>query len=348
MREFDLDHNDDMFADTRMSFGEHIEELRTYLIRAILGFCVAMGISFFLGQPVLERIIIEPVQTQVRKFYAEKMKKRIERLSNEESDPNDPTQRPKLFKVRMLRAEAVEANKTADQITGQDLEEHWLYVANPRKEFAETFGNTAMDVLPQEGVKAFNITEPFMVYFKVSVYCGLVLASPWIFYQLWAFVAAGLYPHERRYVHVYLPLSLALFLIGVAVCQFVVLPKAIEALLFFNEWLNVDPELRINEWLSFAIMFPLVMGLSFQTPLVMMFLERLGILEVEVYRRKRRIAYFVLLIVAAIGPSIDPFSLMIIWVSLCLLYELGIWLCLWSPRSGFRTDVPEPEEMVEV
>ena len=76
--------------------------------------------------------------------------------------------------------------------------------------------------------------------------------------------------------------------------------------------------------------------------------ERLGILEVDSYRRKRKMAYFVLLIVAAIGPSIDPISLMIIWVSLCLLYELGIWLCLWSPRRGFNVDVPDSEEMVEV
>src|SRR5207253_11065008 len=155
----------------------------------------------------------------------------------------------------------------ADQITGQDLEEHWLYVANPRKEFAETFGNTAMDVLPQEGVKAFNITEPFMVYFKVSVYCGFVLASPWIFYQMWAFVAAGLYPHEKHYVNYYLPFSLGLFLAGAACCQWVVLPQAISALLWFNEWLNVDPDLRLNEYLGFAILFPVFFGLSFQTPL---------------------------------------------------------------------------------
>src|SRR5437899_12704394 len=69
MREFDLDHNDDMFADTRMSFGEHIEELRTYLIRAILGFCVAMGVSFLVGRPVLREIIIKPVEEQLQAIY---------------------------------------------------------------------------------------------------------------------------------------------------------------------------------------------------------------------------------------------------------------------------------------
>lgn len=364
MREFDLDHNDDMFADTRMSFGEHIEELRTHLIRAILGFVIAMVFSFWpLGHWVLESIIIAPVEAQLQGVYDRRANEIIEKMRREQKEEKERLQETgstesklKFFKVAFLRKqlEKLKEGHVPDddaRPTGpkaDDVVKMWIAFEDPQEMYLDLWGEVAKKLGPRPSMKTMNVTEAFMVYFKVSIYCGFVLASPWIFYQLWAFVAAGLYPHERRYVHVYLPLSLGLFLLGVVVCQFLVLPKAIEALLYFNEWLNVDPDLRLNEWLSFAIMFPLVMGLSFQTPLVMMFLERLGILEVEAYRRKRRIAYFVLLIVAAIGPSIDPFSLMIIWVSLCLLYELGIWLCLWSPRSGFRSDAPEPEEMVEV
>ena len=69
--------------------------------------------------------------------------------------------------------------------------------------------------------------EAFVVYFKVSILCGIVLASPFIFYQFWAFVGAGLYPHEKKYVHIYLPFSVGLFLTGVLLCQFVVLPGAV-------------------------------------------------------------------------------------------------------------------------
>src|SRR5207253_9752631 len=97
---------------------------------------------------------------------------------------------------------------------------------------------------PRPSMKTYNVTEAFMVYFKISMAVGLVLSSPWVFWQLWSFIAAGLYPHEMRYVHVYLPLSLSLFLIGVCVCQWIVLPKAVEALLWFNEWLNIEPDLR--------------------------------------------------------------------------------------------------------
>src|SRR5262249_39138278 len=95
-------------------------------------------------------------------------------------------------------------------------------------------------------LSTMNVMEGFMVYFKVCAMAGIVLTSPWIFWQLWAFVAAGLYPHEKKYVHYYLPVSLGLFLIGVAVCEFAVLPKAVQGLLAFNEWLGLEPDLRLN------------------------------------------------------------------------------------------------------
>ena len=69
--------------------------------------------------------------------------------------------------------------------------------------------------------------EAFVVYFKVSILCGIVLASPFIFYQFWAFVGAGLYPHEKRYVYSVLPASVTLFLAGVTLCQLVVHPSAV-------------------------------------------------------------------------------------------------------------------------
>lgn len=119
--------------------------------------------------------------------------------------------------------------------------------------------------------------ESLVVYVKVSLLCGFIIASPWIFYQIWAFVAAGMYPNEKAYVYKYLPFSLGLFLTGIVLCQFVVLPGAVKALLGFNNWIDTDPDLRLNEWLSFAIVLPLVFGVSFQTPLVMFFFNRLGV-----------------------------------------------------------------------
>ena len=169
-----------------------------------------------------------------------------------------------------------------------------LHQKKAPEQFIKTIGDQEMVVLPYEfrpldlaviiqkslqvvgrrpTLSTLSVQEAFMVYFKVCLVAGLVLASPWVFYQIWSFIAAGLYPHEKKYINIFLPFSLGLFLAGVLVCQFIVIPKAIEALLFFNEWMNLEPDMRLNEWLTFAIMMPVVFGISFQTPLVMLFLE---------------------------------------------------------------------------
>jgi Tat protein translocase TatC len=196
-----------------------------------------------------------------------------------------------------------------------------------------------------------NVQEAFMVWFKVCMVCGVVIGSPWIFWQIWMFVAAGLYPNEKKLVHVYLPVSLGLFLLGVAICEFLVIPRAIEALLWFNEFIGLKPDIRLNEWLSFAIYMPLVFGLSFQTPLVMLFLARLGIMDVDSFRSKRRMAWFAMAIFAAvITPSTDAFSMLFLWVPMSLLFELGILLIKLTPNAqpDLDIDVPTSDELVEV
>jgi Tat protein translocase TatC len=200
------------------------------------------------------------------------------------------------------------------------------------------------------GLTTLSVQEAFVVYFKVALMTGFVLGSPWIFYKLWAFVAAGLYPHEKKWVHMVLPFSIILFLGGVALCEFVVMDKAVEALLWFNEFLGMTPDLRLNEWLGFAIIMPVIFGLSFQTPLVMLFLQRVGVITVDGYRRNRRLTWFLMAAFAAvITPSTDPVSMTLLWLPMCLLYELGIWLCQFVPGEPLLDlGAPEPEEMVEV
>ncbi len=122
------------------------------------------------------------------------------------------------------------------------------------------------------------------IFFMVCLVAGLVVASPWVFYQVWAFIAAGLYRHERHYVTKFLPMSLGLFLGGVFLCFFGVLPFMLRFLLEFNVWLGIEPTLRLVDWMSFATIFPLVFGLCFQTPLIMLFLERIGVFTVDDYR----------------------------------------------------------------
>ncbi len=197
----------------------------------------------------------------------------------------------------------------------------------PIQFFAKGFIEAAQGAIVQidQSVVSLAPLETITIYFMVALVSGLVLASPWVFYQGWAFVAAGLYRHERRYVTKYLPFSLGLFLTGVALCFFFVLPITMTFLLQFNVYLGVAPTLRLSEWMGFATLLPLIFGLAFQTPLIMLFLERISIFTVADYRAKRKMAIMIIAVAAAVlTPGQDPFSMMLLAGPMILLYELGI------------------------
>ncbi len=172
-----------------------------------------------------------------------------------------------------------------------------------------------------------NVQEAFVTYLKVAFVSGLIMASPWVFYQMWLFVAAGLYPHERRYVYIFLPISIGLFVGGAVFCFFMVFPFVLKFLLGFNTMLGVTPQIRLSEWISFALMLPLMFGISFQLPLVMLFLDRISIFEVANYREKRRMAVLVIGVVSMLLTPADPMSMILMMIPLICLYELGILMC---------------------
>lgn len=194
-------------------------------------------------------------------------------------------------------------------------------------------------------VQSLNAQEAFMIWMKASFMTGLVLASPWIFYQLWVFVAAGLYPHEKNYVYMYMPISLGLFAFG-AVLAFMFVFKPVLSFLFsFNQMMEIDPDPRIGEWLGFVLMMPLAFGISFQLPLVMLFLERIGIVTIKTYLEHWRVAILIIAVAAMIiTPTADPYSMLLMMVPLIVLYFLGISMCRYMPRSRnpFFDEVHEP------
>ena len=190
----------------------------------------------------------------------------------------------------------------------------------------------SVDDDPRVRVVGLGVQEPFVVYMKAAFVLGAVLASPFIFYFIWQFVAAGLYPHEQRYVHIFLPFSTGLFLVGAALAFFVVFKYVLSFLFTFFDWMGIDPDPRITDWLTFVLFLPLGFGISFQLPLVMLFLERIGIFTIANYLSRWRIAVLVILIVATVLTPSDPYSMMLIAAPLVLLYFFGIALCKMMPR----------------
>lgn len=169
-------------------------------------------------------------------------------------------------------------------------------------------------------------TETFVAFFRVSLILGLVFAIPVILYQIVAFVTPALHRRERKYLFILLPGAAIMFALGVTFGYFVVLPRTVS---FLSQFLidYVKPDWRILEYVSFATNLLLLVGLAFQTPLVVYLLAKLGIVSPQLMARYRRHAIVVLALLAAmLTPTPDPFTMFIVLVPMILLYELGILL----------------------
>lgn len=349
------DFDEELFKHTRMSFWDHIEELRSHMWRAIYGFVIAMVGSLFLGFWGVQ-FIAKPVEEALQDLYDKRRDKRqkADKEAREKTGqgiaPPSPFMEYGFSRPQLL---ALVQGKSTEQINAfpdpdlQDIVKLKVRIEYPI-ETAAAIAKETQEISRRPALATMSVMEGFVVYLKVSMYIGLIIGSPWIFYQLWSFVAAGLYPTEKQLVHRYMPFSVFLFLSGAAVCQFLVIPNAVRYLLRFNEYLGLEPDLRLNEWLSFAIMFPLVFGISFQTPLLMFGLYKLGIVEIETYTKNWRYAVFGLAVVSLIlVPAPDIFSLFAMMAPLWALYAVGIVMCKLSPRPIYE-DEPEEETVVGV
>jgi len=180
---------------------------------------------------------------------------------------------------------------------------------------------------------ALGVAEPFTVWLKAGLFTSLILSGPWIFFQIWSFVASGLYPHEQKYIHVFLPISILLFVTGVLLAFYFVFQPVLGFLFSFNRSMGIAPEMRINDWLSFVMFLPLGFGLAFQLPLVMLFMNRIGLFTVENYLSKWRVAVLVIFVLAMFLTPADPISMLLLAVPLTFLYFMGVAMCKWMPHN---------------
>lgn len=302
----------------RMSIGEHLEELRWRLIIALLGFVVAAAGCLWFGKDVMS-IFCAPLVHTLQKY----------------------------------------------------------------------------DLSPQ--LHSEELPDVFMSYIEISLISAGAIASPWIVYHLWQFVAAGLYPQERKYITRYVPLSLALLISGMLFVYFLVLPWTLEFFVAFSTGvplpgskspvvhvasttqrsivnsLEGDPaepeagqiwfdknqhrlkifiggevkvitfsaenliatEYNLPEYIDLVVGMLITFGLSFQMPLVVMALARVGIVPIATLKSFRKYVYFFMsILAAAITPGDVITATIALLIPLCLLYELGIWLAVIGERKA--------------
>jgi sec-independent protein translocase protein TatC len=169
--------------------------------------------------------------------------------------------------------------------------------------------------------------EGFITMMKLCFLAGFVAAAPYVLWQLWQFVAAGLYDHEKRIVRVYFPVGLALFALGVVTAYTVLIPFGLSWLIDFNvNALGARTEFRVESYTSLCVSLVFAMGLAFQLPLVMLFLQGTGVVSRATfvkYWRHAVVGAFVVGMLLTADPS--PVTQTLMAIPLCGLYVMGIW-----------------------
>jgi len=182
-------------------------------------------------------------------------------------------------------------------------------------------------VMPAGGSLIFtSVAEAFFTYMKVAFIAGLILTSPFVLYQIWAFVAPGLYQKEKKYVVPFVLGGSLFFALGVLFGYFIAIPIGFKFLLSYaTDFIKPMPSMK--EYLSFSIKFLLAFGLVFEFPVVLVLLARIGVIDAKMLARRRKYALLLIFIfAAAVTPSPDLVSQVLMALPLIGLYELSILL----------------------
>ena len=188
--------------------------------------------------------------------------------------------------------------------------------------------------LPQFTTDGFHVdliniklTSQFFIHMSSSFWLALVLMFPYVLYELWTFVAPALYPRERRGVKTAFLIGCFMFFLGVAVGYFVVFPVTLRFLADYHVSQLVPNQISLDSYMDTFLMLIFVMGVIFELPLLAWLLGTLGVLHRGFFRTYRRHAVVVLLVLAAIiTPTGDPFTLMVVFLPIYLLYEVSAYL----------------------
>jgi sec-independent protein translocase protein TatC len=202
-----------------------------------------------------------------------------------------------------------------------------------------------MKMMPKGGSLIFiSVAEAFFTYMKVAFIAGIILTSPFILYQIWAFVAPGLYQKEKKYVVPFVLGGSFFFALGVFFGYFVAIPVGFKFLLgYATDFIKPMPSMK--EYLSFSIKFLLAFGLVFEFPVVLVLLAKIGIIDAKMLARQRKYAILLIFIfAAAVTPSPDLISQVLMALPLMGLYELSILL---SKIFGKKSTPIPPESDVK-
>ena len=194
-----------------------------------------------------------------------------------------------------------------------------------------------------ENLHAIEVTESVGVYMRIALLAGLLLALPWIFYQLFRFVGKGLTEKERKTILIAVPFATLMFLGGVTFAYFIMLPASLDFLIGI---LGINTMIRVKSYFSFLNNLLFWIGISFEMPLIVYVLARFGLLKAKVMLKGWRVAIVVIAILAAvITPTSDPVNMAIFMIPLFVLYLLSIGLAAIAEKQRVKTKAATTTEV---
>jgi sec-independent protein translocase protein TatC len=329
----------------QMSFLEHLDELRTRLIRSMVFVLLAAFICWFVSGYIynfLERPVLRALAEaqQQRKVTIAGRNGQLSTAPLNSLHPNDKLrfvfpEATKLGPASIPAGASVMArvDKDAQGTPGLFTDEPLTAGSDvvPKDVKLPIDLNTGYDKLPDPNDKLVVTTalEPFALYVKVSLYAALALSVPFLLWQIWAFVSPGLYPHERKYVTPFIALSTIFFVLGAATAYYLIFPPAAKYLLGLGQDFRLL--LKADDYFDFIILLMLGMGIVAQMPAITYVLARIGLVTAGWMLKIWRSAVIVILIVAAVlSPTNDVPNMLLFAAPMFVLYAISVivaWLC---------------------
>jgi len=192
-------------------------------------------------------------------------------------------------------------------------------------------------VLPDNSSMIFtSLPEAFFTYLKVSFFASIFLVSPYILYQIWKFVSPGLFASEKKHVTPFVTFSTICFVGGSLFAYYIVFPFGFKFFVGFgNDFIR--PMLSLKEYLSFSMKLLIAFGVIFELPIFMFFLAKIGVVNSETLKKKRKYALLLVFVTAAIFTPPDVVTQGLMAVPLMLLYEISIWVV----KAGEKKTAPK-------
>lgn len=311
-----------------MSLGDHLEELRVRLMLAIAGLVVGMVICLFFGKQLV-RVLEMPYYDLLATIEDDRNDEReAQRLQDEKNGIIAEPETVKLLIPYESITNSLDKAKAeiAKAENGQAGEVNFE-LSIPRESFVNQLKEIMEEIKAPVELSSIKPSESFLVYLKTSLFFGLILSSPWVLYQIWSFIAAGLYQNEKKYIHTVVPISAILFITGSVFFMWVVAPLMMGFFSTFDQMLGFVSKWSPQFYISMVLTLTLVFGCAFQMPIAVVFANLMNLVSVEVLAKGRRFVLLGLLVVSAIATPPDVITQIALATPLYILYEGSIIVC---------------------